>query len=413
MKIECNIVTQGGQVTELFLEGSAGATKIDIVDNASSVVLASYAGRYGEQSWQFITPQFMKAWIASGQDLYLRIDCLRTTKNLQHIISSIELDVNEFSISSNAEEQLPFYDVNAPAINEEMLAASVNENAFAVSKAAEDNSGWPIVYYQAKILTNINVLNTCELKAIQGSDAVKTIKAFFPHQKILSTLEFDQFGLKYNDITDLHILAETFHKTYNDPFARPSSSDIVYIKFLDQYFEVTDIEDIKTNTNKILYYDVKLQFITDRMRVAKDSDVLDLSNLINTTDYEAQLDAKAQSKPEITEFDKRTWSMQVLQYVEQYDATQVGDNFVYGICHNEDLGWCKFFVKDDVIDYYALADNEYNVLRTDDAKVLNVCKLAMFDKELSKFDATMYYTSYTFPRTLRPLQLIEHQIAKL
>jgi hypothetical protein len=325
----------------------------------------------------------------------------------QHIITSIELDVPSFTVELDEAKFEQGYIVTSKALDLEALAGMVEEQSFELSRAAEDNVAWPVLYYKADLVRNIDILQNYELKAIKG---VKTIQVFYPHTKVLGKLDFDQFGLKYDDITNLHILAETFTNTFGDIYARPDRGDIIHIDFLNQFFEVTDTEEVKTVTNKILYYDIKLTVVADRHAVAKDNDILDLGSMINSVDQREMYAAKT-TAPVKTARIKKVWSSQQFDETVDFDI-EFSNNFIYGIMFDEDTqAWLRFNVIDNLLSSYSLTGEliESMPIQEGDVLTIPVCKLAVFDDRLTQFDSNMYYTSPVFPTTLRPLNLVELQ----
>jgi len=430
-----NITVKSGEILTVKFANSSGGSTLSFDDNTDYAHLATYLGSLDGEQFMPMTQQFMHAWQIANVDLYMRIDATRFGYADELQLTNIAIDVDDFSIETIGNAEHVGNIANSTAFDVSELKQVVEEQCFTMSKSAEDNAAWPVKYYRATLVRNIDVLSNFELKSIQNAENVKTVPVFYPHTPVLGKLDFDQFGLKYDEITNLHILAETFHRIYTDEFARPSKNDIVYIDFLDQYFEVSDVDDVKTPTNAVLYYDIKLSVITDRSNVAKDSDLLDLHELITGSSQADLNEAKVPEslKPVYIEMPEKVWNTQKFKQA-QLVQLQPTDNFVYGICYY-DGKWQKFMQHGEQIIFttlsgktstsasiYALdkvqfddyttvllTDNTYVAYDANDASivVLACAKYVMFDLQLNNFDTNMYYTSYTLPRTLQPLLLVE------
>lgn len=404
---EQTFTVQGGTAMVLKFAGSAGGSKLAFEDGAENLSV-SYAGSIDGINFEWLTQDFMQKWQASNEDLFLRIDCTRMPRDKQIELSNFDIDVDEFTVEQASLDKKHGYYVTSRALDQEALKHVVEVAHKEMSRAAEDNAAWDILYYRSTLVKNINVLSNYELKAIRGTNAVRTMPVLFPHVKVLGTLDFDQFGLKYNELTNIHILAETFHSIYDDELGRPAKCDIIYIDFMDQYFEITDVEDVKTPTNEVLYYDCKMSVITDRKNVAKDTDLLDLTSLVDGNN-QPQVQAIGKTEPVIVDFPQKTWSLQIFSKAQEVDLDANG-NFYYGICYDQDAEqWRRFAIADNHIVYCSLKGELIEEQDFEDVIQLYVAKMAEFDQELNSYDATMYYTSYNFPRTLQPLNLVELQ----
>ena len=396
---------QSGKIVELLLPNSSGITELSIVDNGD--VLAFAPSLFGSVdngiTYERLSAAFMRKLAESSNDCILRIDCTQLAYGVTYIINDIV--VGHEQVTDFEQTEIPqhfYYDASQRCFDEHDLKKVVNDNILELSAAAQDNAAWPIKYFKSEQLSNIDVLNAYSLRAIND---VKEVAVFFPHRKTIGQLDFDQFGLQYEELTTIHILADEFRRVYADEFARPTKTDIIYIEFLDQFFEISDVSDVKTPTNLISYFDCTLRFLTDRQAVAKDDDILNLSGLVDGNDREADLELKEPTKS-IQTFAKHTWSLQTFEFAQLRIVTE-RDNALYGIAYVD--GWKRIFVNDGHMYVLSLDGNSEDSIELVEPVELYFAKLARFDSILTEFNANMYYTTNSIPRLLRPLELIELQ----
>ena len=247
-------VIPAGKIYDVKLIGSAGSKELRIVDgNPEPADLPVLEGSVDEVNFFPMCATFMQILASSETDMTLRINTMQFTEGKTYTIYDIQAtnDLEPLTPESFKEvDYHHFYDASMRNFCEADLKKGIHDNIIELSKGALDNAGWPVEYYKAESLRNIPILNAYELKAITEH---KRVDVFFPHKKTIGNLDFDQFGLTYDELTNIHILADEFHRVYADKYARPNKLDIVYIAFLDQFFEISEVNDIKTPMNDILY----------------------------------------------------------------------------------------------------------------------------------------------------------------
>lgn len=406
------LMVEAGQIVTVLLKNTAGCAVLDIQDNADVLqfapsLFASFDGVY----WQAMDASIMRQLRDGDADLMLRIDATQMATNELYVIKGVKTDKpDQITITGEETPDHHYYDASQRVFCEDDLHKMVDDNIMQLSKAAQDSAGWPIQYYRAKTLTDIDVLNSYELKSIKG---YKMVDVFFPHRKTIGQLDFDQFGLNYEELTTIHVLADEFRRVYNSPIARPDKLDIVYIKFVDQFFEISEVVDVKTPTNIVNYYELTLKVVSDRKSVAKDEDLLDLSGLVDGNDFAGLNEHKNdkygnEPEPVYETYEAKTWSMQTFSKTKQVHLQRT-DNFIYGIAYLD--GWKRFELVNNIITLTTLSGKDAETVPLAEHDVIDIyfAKMAEFDKELSEFDKNMYYTTPNISRTLQPLQLIELQ----
>jgi hypothetical protein len=435
---------KSGKTVLITLKGSAGASELDIDDNAD--VLNTMPSLYGSvdngESFEPMSAELMQKLEQSQFDLQLSIDCSQMTAGQSYIINGVTCDKQIDDIAGDETEDHYWSDASQTAFEEQDLKKMVNDQLMELGNAAQDNAAWNVKYYKADTLKNIDVLNAYELKSIT---TCKTVRAFFPHRKTIGQLDFDQFGLAYEELTNLHILRSEFERVYGHKYARPSRLDIVYIPFLDQFFEVSDISDVKSPTNEIQYYDLTLKVVSDRQAVAKQDDILDISDMIDGNDREAMIDYKnaelakdnveqltaydgavrdngngiifvlgQNDKYVFTEHTAKTWSMQTFSKCRMLHITAKAKPCYMVYFDTEDNDWRRGTFVDGMFTESSLTGKVIDTmpLTGDDKLKLEVAKFAQFNKPLSEFEANMYFTSPVLSRNLQPLDLIELHVAK-
>jgi hypothetical protein len=425
------VVIGPGKIYDVKLVGSAGSKELRIVDrNPEPAMMPVLEGAIDEVNFMPLDTSFMRLLADSETDMTLRINTMQFTEGFTYTIWDIQCtnDIEPLTPESFKEvDYHHFYDASMRNFCEEDLRKGVHDNIMELSKGALDNAGWPVEYYKAESLRNIEVLNAYELKAITEH---KRVDVFFPHRKTIGNLDFDQFGLTYDELTNIHILADEFHRVYADKYARPNKLDIVYIKVLDQFFEISDVTDVKTPTNDILYYDCTMKFIADRSNVAKDTDVIDLSDLIDSTDQAEMFDEKDQNpamtgapskfndhteldsdfgRREYAGFDEMKWSSQKFTRGQLRTLTRQDDN-CYGIGWYLG-GWQLIKIVQGIPQHKPVkSDNFFTAFSIPETgEDIYFAKFARFNNELSAFDEQLYYTTPKLSRTLQPLELIELQ----
>lgn len=416
-KVNCDIDVPAGQIMLVSLAGTAGITELDITDNAEILGLEAnrcslFGSIDGGVNFEAMSASLMKRLSESRTDLILRIDCSQLTAGLSYHISAIEVNKPNAitAIDTKDDPDYFWYDASQRAFDQETLVKAVEDNMIELSKAAQDNAGWPIKYYRADTLKNVNILNAYELRAVND---YKVVQCFFPKKPMIGQLDFNQFGLEFEELTNIHILASEFRRVFKDQRARPNKLDVIYIAFLDQYFEISDVaDDQKTPIGTIIYFDITLRFISDRKIVAKQEDILDLSDMVDSMDQNADLALKGQN-PDIPDspiatYQELTWSRQKFSLAERTVLTNETEN-MYGIAYV--FGWKRIMVQPGLITMSDLDGNneEYVPIAATEEIQMYFAKMARFNKPLDDFNIQMYYTTPTIPRTLQPLELMEHQ----
>lgn len=410
--IPINLSIPGGKITVLNLAGLDKCSSIDIVDNADAFVenhvtqpnILGSMQTGPDAVYEQITLQFMTNLSNTiNANLSLRIDTLSLLPSITYDITSIVVTVDGLNVPTligQAGNTVTCHNSPYTVFDKAQLKQVSVEYYDTLSRLAEDTAAWPVKYYIADVLSHVSVLSTYALKAI---NKVVTIDAFFPHGKPVGTLNFSQFGYEYDNLTNLHILTSTFHTAFGVG-KRPSKNDIIYVEFLDQYFEIADVTDVKTGVNTVYYYDIVLRLFTDRKGVAKDNDLLSVDAMINTDDYET---LTTEELPETETYAKLTWKTQVLEKAQLVKLTDT-NNYCIGIA-NYDSQWCKVIGQYGAFVISTLQDVELDTIAIAESEELPMyfAKYAEFNEELSNFDRNMFLTAYNFVSTTRPLQLID------
>jgi hypothetical protein len=410
--IPVNLSIPGGKVTILNISGLDKCTSIDILDNAEALVenhVAQPTILGSMQSgidavYEQITLQFMTTLASSiNASLSLRIDTLPLLPSITYDISSIVVTVDGLNVPTLVSQTATTTVChNSPytVFDKAQLKQVSVEYYDTLSRLAEDTAAWPVKYYIADVLSHVSVLSTYALKAI---NKVVTVDAFFPHGKPVGMLNFSQFGYEYDNLTNIHILVSTFQTAFGVG-KRPSKNDIIYVEFLDQYFEIADITDVKTGVNTVYYYDIVLRLFTDRQGVAKDNDLLSVDSMINIDDYDT---LTTEELPEIQSYAKLTWKTQILEKAQLVKLTDT-NNYCIGIA-NYDNQWCKVTGQYGAYVIATLQDVELDTIAIEEAEELPMyfAKYAEFNDELSNFDRNMFLTAYNFVSTTKPLKLID------
>lgn len=405
MQNVCPLQLSWGDIVAIELPQSANTTWVDIQDNSEDIktsvsIFASL--NYGE-TFEPLSARFLSKAATSQNNVMLRFDASMLASNETYVIADISY--GNSAANQNAQFAKPAKQTaygkesKVRAIDEAALKAAVASNIDELGELAQDCNSWPVQYYPADILTRIDVLNAESLKAIRGS---KTLHVFFPHSKVLGNLEFDSLGLVYDELTVLHVRPAEFKSVFGKE--RPNRNDVVWIGFLDQFFEVTDVQDFKTPINTIAYYELTMRFLTDRQSVAKDEGVLDLSSLIAATDTSGMY-ADKEPVADLKDFPKTKWSSQSFSMAK---AVTLADSMTaYGICY--DNGWKKAKLIEGTLHTCNLDGSNASEVAVQDDAIMYFAKFAEFSKPLSQFDETMYFSTPSLPSKLKPLELIELQ----
>lgn len=422
------LVIKPGKIVAVPLRYSQGATELDIQDNFDDMQTppSLFGSLDNGQTYEALSSKFMQKLAAGTVDMILRIDTTQCMHGVDYIVkniigynadSSVAFDAEFDAIfddvditvtDSKPDDDHFYYDSAQRVYDEADLKKVVQDNLHELTNAAQDSAAWQIKYYRADALRNIDTLNAEELKSIT---TCKDVAVFFPHRKTIGQLDFDQFGLSYEELTNMHIAVDEFHRVYEDSFARPNRNDIVYIGFLDQFFEITDVQDVKSPINSILYYDCTMRFLSDRQSVAKQDDILNIGDLVNGSVQSNAYELKQPAKPEHKQFAKIRWSNQEFADTEQ-TAFAVDSKPTYGICNLD--GWKKFKIANKVLYLINITATDFESgdivpLDTEQSAKLWCAKYAQFNEELSEFNANVYFTAPKLPRTLQPLKLLELQ----
>lgn len=437
------LVVPCGRVIVVQLAGTAGACELELHDNAECLKGAR-PSLYGSiDNGETFTPMGVKLMHAlkfSENDLWLSIDCSQMQCCTNYIIKGVTCS-KPAPISDGVELRGHYWsDASQTAFDEDALKQTVRNNIMELGDAAQDNAAWTIKYYKADAIKNIDVLNAYELKSIT---TCKNVRAFFPHRKTIGQLDFDQFGLSYEELTNLHILRSEFERVYEQHYARPARLDIVYIPFLDQFFEVNECLDVKSPTNEIQYYDLTLKVLSDRQSVAKQDDLLDISDMVDGTDREAMhalkdefvdehtyeerlcgIDAMLRDngngilytmvktdKFKIVEHEMKIWHMQNFSKCKIVHIKADAKPCYMVYFDTADNEWRRGEYVDNVFTSYTLAGKELDSLPLtgEDQVTIEVSKFAQFNEPLSNFERNMYFTSPNISRNLQPLDLVELQ----
>lgn len=347
----------------------------------------------------------------------IKSDASWTTQSLVYEIYGFKV---EFAETLKDKDDF-YYDVNSRALDEETFKEVVRSNAIELSEFVEDNKAWPVMYYPARTIKNIDSLTAYELKSI--TDA-KELRVLFPNAKTLTQLSFDQFGLKYDEITNIHIVKTTFERIFG-PNTRPENVDIVYIPFIDQFFEINNVDDVKTNLNSITYYDCTLKVLTNRENVVKNDDILDIDDLVNPLSPEIEEHApNAEHVPGPDEistvnttelFEAQTFQKMSMHAGKYIDTSKFND--WYGIAYidtdfgnryNLGSGWYRIQSINRIISVQNLKGKELATfeIEFDDRLILPFCKYIEVGETLSDFDRNQFYSSPVLPNDIKPLNLV-------
>lgn len=323
-------------------------------------------------------------------------------------------------------EHVANLDTQMKAVDWDMLYSAIVSNEKQSVFAAERGSGFPVDYFQAKTLERYETFDASLLHAITDK---KTILVCFPPDTMYGKLDWDQFDMTYEELTTIHVVAESWRLHYGT--ANPKRKDIILLPIVNQMFEVSSIDYEKGTDNKVLYFILTLRFIVDRASVAKDTDILDISDMIAgddelVTDDPLRYDESVEpSKPTMAtdinqsipgrsnpgtavdaEHTELVWHMQLLKTTETVTLSSYALYHTYAIIYY-DSQWCKIYSNKALgVTIFAL-DNTviYEGQLSGD---IEVAKLYAVKEPLDSFSMNAVYTSPVPPPGVKPLHLINH-----
>jgi hypothetical protein len=410
-----NILLAKGNAVSVQFTASATITCMDIrladestLSNMPGIYIQINAGAFVPISANVLSS------IAIGNAVSIRLDCTRISASNELVGIFINRSETSETLTLISDEQLFGDKTVVKAVDLAMLTSAVEDTQIMLIAAAELSNGWPIKYYQAKVISSVPILSATTLKSIRD---VKNFDVFFPKSKHVGRLDFDQFGMIYDELTNIHISYATWIKHYGVG-TRPMRQDIVYLPTANQMFEVQHVDDVQTATNNIAWYDVTLQFVSDRKEIAKDNDILDLSALIDTHDTKALADYKEALNNEslgITVVDLTypsvTFRKLILSDVRELtlQPDDLEGKAFYAIVHLPDApNWFLASITNQEFKLYSLTD--FIVLETEpfDAELtIEVARYAIFNDVLTTKDFNMFMTGKVLPPNLQPLDYLD------